>query len=121
MVIDTGPKNTTKEDALPSKGRSTLKKRLTEPTLLEMSGNPGGLNRSMQHHLKDLLFKDGVYDPEETVETFCHARRPIYGSDGRPGSRCMRLGAPLTSHIPPFAICCCLAEGFLPQCAAAPV
>jgi hypothetical protein len=27
----------------------------------------------MQHHLKDLLFKDGVYDPEETVETFSHA------------------------------------------------
>jgi hypothetical protein len=26
----------------------------------------------MQHHLKDLLFKDGVYDPRETVETFCH-------------------------------------------------
>jgi hypothetical protein len=28
----------------------------------------------MQHHLKDLLFKDGVYDPEETVEAFSHAR-----------------------------------------------
>jgi hypothetical protein len=27
----------------------------------------------MQHHLKDLLFKDGVYDPEETVETFARA------------------------------------------------
>jgi hypothetical protein len=27
----------------------------------------------MQHHLKDLLFKDGVYDPEETVETFSDA------------------------------------------------
>jgi hypothetical protein len=33
----------------------------------------GGLNRSMQHHLKDLLFKDGVYEGGETVETFCHA------------------------------------------------
>jgi hypothetical protein len=27
----------------------------------------------MQHHLRDLLFKDGVYDPEETVETHCCA------------------------------------------------
>jgi hypothetical protein len=27
----------------------------------------------MQHHLKDLLFKDGVYDPEETVETHSRA------------------------------------------------
>jgi hypothetical protein len=27
----------------------------------------------MQHHLKDLLFKDGVYDPEETVEAFSSA------------------------------------------------
>ena len=56
-----------------SKGISLLEKRLTEPTLLEMSGYPGGLNRSMQHHLKDLLFKDGVYEGGETVETFCHA------------------------------------------------
>jgi hypothetical protein len=28
----------------------------------------------MQHHLKkDLLFKDGVHDPEETVEALCHS------------------------------------------------
>jgi hypothetical protein len=27
----------------------------------------------MQHHLKDVLFKDGVYEGGETVETFCHA------------------------------------------------
>jgi hypothetical protein len=27
----------------------------------------------MQHHLMDLLFKDGVYEPGETVETFSHA------------------------------------------------
>src|SRR5271169_2951320 len=39
-----------------------------------VSGKCGGLNRSMQHHLKDLLFKDGVYDPEETVEAFSYAR-----------------------------------------------
>jgi hypothetical protein len=42
--------------------------------VLHFSGNPGGFDRSMQHHLKDLLFKDGVYDPEETVEAFSHAR-----------------------------------------------
>ena len=33
----------------------------------------GRFNGSMQHHLKDLLFKDGVYDPEETVEIFSDA------------------------------------------------
>jgi hypothetical protein len=27
----------------------------------------------MQHHLRDLLFKDGVYASKETVETFSHA------------------------------------------------
>ncbi|HEX4077214.1 MAG TPA: transposase [Candidatus Acidoferrales bacterium] len=41
----------TNEGTLRSKPRSTLAKRLTEPTLLEMSGYPGGLNRSVQHHL----------------------------------------------------------------------
>jgi hypothetical protein len=39
-----------------------------------MSFKGGGFDRSMQHHLKDLLFKDGVYDPGETVETFSRAR-----------------------------------------------
>lgn len=34
----------------------------------------GEFDRSMQHHLKGLLFKDGVYDPEETIEAFSHAR-----------------------------------------------
>ena len=32
----------------------------------------GGFYGSMQHHLMDLLFKDGVYEPGETVETFSH-------------------------------------------------
>jgi hypothetical protein len=41
--------------------------------VLQVSGYGGGLNRSMQHHLKDLLFKDGVYDPEETFEALCRA------------------------------------------------
>ena len=66
----------------------------------------------MQHHLKDLLFKDGVYDPEETVEAFSHCKETDVWKEmeGR-SSRCMRLGArALTNHIPPFAICCCLAE-----------
>jgi hypothetical protein len=36
VVIDTGPKNTTNQDTLPSERRSVLKKDLTEPTLLEM-------------------------------------------------------------------------------------
>src|ERR1700736_297510 len=33
----------------------------------------------------------------------------------------MRLGAPLTSHILPFAVCCCLAVGFPRQPVIAPV
>jgi hypothetical protein len=36
----TGPKNTIKEDTLRSERRTTLKKDLPEPTLLEMSGKP---------------------------------------------------------------------------------
>ena len=39
MVIDAGPKNKTNEGILRSEWRSALKKRLTEPTLLEMSGS----------------------------------------------------------------------------------
>jgi hypothetical protein len=39
-VIDAGPKNKANEDTLRSERRSALKKRLTEPTLLEMSGYP---------------------------------------------------------------------------------
>ena len=34
-----------------SEGIGLLEKRLTEPTLLEMSGDRCQLNRSMQHHL----------------------------------------------------------------------
>jgi hypothetical protein len=38
----------------------------------------------MQHHLKDLLFKDGVHDPEETVETLYHAEnRDMETVEGR--------------------------------------
>jgi len=33
----------------------------------------GAFNRSMQHHLIDVLFKDGVYERRETIETFSHA------------------------------------------------
>ena len=40
VVIDAGPKNKTNEDTLRSERRSALKKRLTEPTLLEMSSYP---------------------------------------------------------------------------------
>ena len=36
-------------------------------------GKSGAFDRSMQHHLKDLWFKDGVYEPTEAVETFSHA------------------------------------------------
>jgi hypothetical protein len=39
----------TNKTTLRSAGRSALKKSLTGPTLLEMSGNAGGFNGSMQH------------------------------------------------------------------------
>jgi len=39
VVIDARPKNETNQDTLQSEGRSALKNRSTEPTLLEMSGN----------------------------------------------------------------------------------
>jgi hypothetical protein len=49
----------------------------------------------MQHHLKDLLFKDGVYDPEETIEAFSHARncrtdsgKDFVGADAITGGKC---------------------------------
>jgi len=40
VVIDARPRNKTNEDTLRSERRNTLKKLLTEPTLLEMSGYP---------------------------------------------------------------------------------
>jgi len=36
-------------------------------------GKRGAVDRSMQHHLIDVRFKDGVYERKETVETFSHA------------------------------------------------
>jgi hypothetical protein len=64
--------NRTNQTTPGSGGRSLFKKDLTGPTLLEMSGYPGGFYRSMQHHLMDLLFKDGVYERRKTIETFSH-------------------------------------------------
>jgi hypothetical protein len=39
VVVDIGPKNTTNEDTHRNERRSTLINSLTEPALLEMSGN----------------------------------------------------------------------------------
>ncbi len=33
----------------------------------------GAFNSSMQHHLLNLLFRDGVYEQSKTIETFSHA------------------------------------------------
>jgi len=44
-----------------------------ETGLLIPSDKRGGFDRSMQHHLIDVLFKDGVHERRETVETFSHA------------------------------------------------
>jgi hypothetical protein len=65
-------KNTNKT-TLRSEWRSALKKDLTGPTLLEMSDKDGAFDRSMQHHLRTDLFKGGVYDPRNAIETFFHA------------------------------------------------
>jgi len=39
VVVDIGPKNTTNEDTYRNERRSALINSLTEPALLEMSGN----------------------------------------------------------------------------------
>src|ERR1700738_704636 len=44
--------NITTKTTLRSERSSALKKDLTGPTLLEMSGNPGGLNGATQHFLE---------------------------------------------------------------------
>jgi hypothetical protein len=38
-----------------------------------MSGKRGAFDRSLQHHLVNLLFRDGVYEQREASETFCDA------------------------------------------------
>jgi hypothetical protein len=44
----------------------------------------GEFYRSMQHHLKDLLWKDGVYERREPVETLSHAEnRDLEPLEGR--------------------------------------
>src|SRR5579864_1300212 len=48
----------------------------------------GAFNRLMQHHLKDLLLKDGVYERREPIETFSRAENGyLEPLEGR-GSRC---------------------------------
>jgi hypothetical protein len=38
----------------------------------------------MQHHLIDVLFKDGVYERRKTIETFSHAeKRDLEPMEGR--------------------------------------
>jgi hypothetical protein len=46
VVVDEEGKNRTNKTTLKSEWRSALKKRLTEPALLEMSGNQMGEGRS---------------------------------------------------------------------------
>jgi hypothetical protein len=61
----------------------------------------------MQHHLIDLRFKDGVYEPTEAVETLSHAENgylaPVEGTEnvsaitGRLGQRHL---TPISNHGP---------------------
>ncbi len=39
-------------------------------TNTQHTGNRGAFDRSMQHHLRYEVVKDGVYDPREKVEAF---------------------------------------------------
>src|SRR6266436_9378491 len=52
VVVDAEGQNKTNETTLRSEGRSALKKDLTGPTLLEMSGSPCRLRWSTQHSLE---------------------------------------------------------------------
>ena len=74
MVVD-AESNETNKLTPRSERRSALRKDLTEPTLLEMSGYGGAFDRSMQHHLIEVLFKDGVYEPRRAIETFSQAEK----------------------------------------------
>jgi hypothetical protein len=49
VVVDGRGAKETRKTTLRSEWRSALKKSLTEPALLEMSGKCGGFNGSMQH------------------------------------------------------------------------
>jgi hypothetical protein len=40
----------------------------------QVSGNAGAFDRSMQRHLGSDLFKGGVYDPTEAIETFTRGK-----------------------------------------------
>jgi transposase-like protein len=49
-----------------------------------ISRKTGAFDRSMQHHLRTDLFKDGVYDPREAVETLSHGEeRHLESMEGR--------------------------------------
>jgi hypothetical protein len=55
VVVDARGSKETRKTTLRSEWRSALKKSLTEPALLEMPGNPGGLNGSTQHPVRTHL------------------------------------------------------------------
>src|ERR1700722_20147950 len=63
-------------------------------------GKRGGFDRSMQHHLKDLLFKDGVYGTRETDKVFSYREnRNMEAVEVRADIACDRAGIwQATSH-----------------------
>ena len=68
------------ETTLRSEGTSLLKKSLTEPALLEMSGKRGGLNGSTQHLLE--------------------ATRRAFSEEGSFARACNNLGSLYASKVP---------------------
>jgi hypothetical protein len=59
----------------------------------------GAFDGSMQHHLRTDLFKGGVYDPREAIETFCHGEEGhLESMEGRVSPFVMTSARPCSSH-----------------------
>src|SRR5215469_17493597 len=67
-------------------------------TSRQLSGFAGGFDRSMQHHLMNVSFKDGVYDPRKMVETLHEIGRAY----GKPDPTIRKVLLP-RGGIPPIA------------------
>jgi hypothetical protein len=73
--------------------------------LLIRRAGSGGRSNSIWYKA---VFKAGVYEGGETHWAFRRRRRATGGVIGRQGRHCMKSGAPLTSHIAPFGVCCAI-------------
>src|SRR5260370_36408328 len=85
----------------------------------EVAENPGAFDRSLQHHLVEVLLLRMVFMSEGKQSRLSPAQKADVWSRWKAGSRCMRLGVPTASPITAFAVCCCRAEGLLQPLAGA--